>query len=337
MSIVITILITILIFGIIITIHEFGHFIVAKLSKIQVNEFSIGMGPALLKKEKNGTQYTLRLLPFGGYVQMEGEDGESENERAFHRAPILKRIAVVLAGAFMNFVLGILLMGIITGAQSSTVIPIIGEVTDTQSQLQVGDRLLKVNGHSIVSAADFNFQLSRISADDPVTVVVKRDGEKVTLNDAAFPVEENGQSYRSLGARLEVQSLTVSNFISNTFGNSVFYGKLVWTSLADLVTGKVSVGDLSGPVGVAQAVGEAQSQGVLSVLSLFAFITINVGLFNLLPFPALDGGRFVFLLIEAVRRKPIKREIEGYINAAGLALLMLLMVFVTIKDIVHLF
>ena len=342
MSTVITILLTILIFGIIIFIHELGHFLVAKACGIRVNEFSMGMGPTLLKRQKGETQYSLRAFPIGGFVAMEGEEEDSEDERAFNKKPVIKRVAVVLAGAIMNFILGVLLMAIITGAQGQIATTRVSGFQEgslaQQSGLQIGDEIVKVNGHGIVSNADLRFQLSRIGAEEPINMVVKRDGQKVKLDNVEYEiVEQNGQKSRKLGIDIAVEDLGPGNFISSTIGNSVFYGKLVWASLGALVTGKVSVSELSGPVGVAQAVGQAQSYGLLSVLSLFAFITINVGVFNLLPFPALDGGQFVFLMIEAIRRKPVKQEIKGYITFAGFALLMLLMVFVTVKDIFRLF
>lgn len=337
MSTVVTILITILIFCLIILIHELGHFLVAKASGIKVNEFSMGMGPAIWKKQGKETLYAIRIFPIGGYVQMEGEDENSEDKRSFNNAHVLKRIAVVLAGAMMNFILGLVLMGIITACQPQVPLAEVGEVTSDQSVFQQGDKLLSVNGHGVVSAADFRFQIQRVAADEPLNVTVKRNGKKMELKDATFNTESDGQQVRSLGFMLQVENLNVGNFFSSTFGNTAFYAKLVWTSLADLVTGQVSLSSVSGPVGVGQAVGQAQSMGILSVLSLFALITINVGIFNLLPFPALDGGRFVFLLIELIFRKPVKREIEGYINAAGMALLLLLMVVITGKDIIQLF
>lgn len=342
MSTVITILLTILIFGIIIFIHELGHFLVAKASGIKVNEFSMGMGPTILKRKKGETQYSLRAFPIGGFVAMEGEEEDSPDERAFNQKPVIKRVAVVLAGACMNFILGILLMAIITGAQGQVATTRISGFQEgsmaQQSGLQTGDQVVKINGHGVVSNADMRFQLSRIGKDESIDMVVKRDGKKVKIDNVGYElVDQDGQQARKLGIDIAVEKLTPGNFISTTIGNSVFYAKMVWTSLLDLITGKVSVGDLSGPVGVAQAVGQAQSYGVLSVLSLFAFITINVGVFNLLPFPALDGGQFVFLMIEAIRRKPVKNEIKGYITFVGFALLMLLMVFVTVKDIFRLF
>lgn len=342
MNIFITIIITVLIFGLIIFIHELGHFILAKASKIKVNEFSMGMGPVIWKRMRNETQYSIRLFPIGGFVQMEGEDDESDDEHAFSKVAVWKRMLVVLAGAIMNFLLGILLVGIITGAQSKVVSLNVGSLTQESdgivySQFQEGDRITKINGHRPLTASDFQFQLSRIRSEDSIDITVERDGKSVLIENASYQTNRDGSEVRTLGINLQVEDLTVQNFFSNAIGNSVFYAKLVWSSIMDLVQGRVGFQDLSGPVGVGQAVSEAQSYGVLSVLSLFAFITINVGVLNLMPFPALDGGKFIFLLIELIFRKPVKKEIEGYINFIGFALLIILMVLITAKDIFNLF
>lgn len=334
------IILTIVFFCMAILIHEFGHFLVAKVCHIKVNEFSIGMGPSLFHRQKKETKYSIRALPIGGYVAMEGEDEHSDDLRSFQKRPIYQRMLVILAGAFMNFVLGLLLVGILLVCQGKTASTEIDRITNpnASSQMQVGDTIIKVNGHSLLCAGDLRFELQRIPANQAINITVKRNGETIELNDVGIlQTDEQGNQTRVLGIQMKVQPLTLGNFFPSVFGNSFFYAKLVVCSLGDLITGKIAITQLSGPVGVVQAVGQAETAGWLSVLSLFAFLTINIGLFNLIPFPALDGGQFLFLLIEAIFRKPIKKEIQSAINMVGLGLLFLLMIVITIKDIIYLF
>lgn len=333
------ILLTIIFFCMAILIHELGHFLVAKACNIKVEEFSIGMGPSLFHRQKGETKYSVRALPIGGYVSMEGEGGEvSDDPRSFQKRPLYQRMLVMLAGAFMNFVLGLVLVGILLLCQGNLATTQIDKVTSDSAQMQAGDVIQKVNGHSLLCAGDLRFELQRVPANEPINVTVKRGDETLTLyNVGVTQTDENGNQTRMLGIQMKVEPIQIKNFFGSVFGNSIFYAKLVYRSLIDLVTGKVAITQLSGPVGVVQAVGEAQQTGLLSVLSLFAFLTINIGLFNLIPFPALDGGQFVFLLIEAIFRKPVKREVQSAINMVGLGLLFLLMIVITIKDVIYLF
>lgn len=336
------ILLTILFFGITIFVHELGHFCVAKLCKVKVNEFSIGMGPSFWHFGKGETKYSLRWFPIGGYVSMEGEETESEDKRSFGKKPIYQRFAVLIAGALMNFILGVLLMGIIILAQgqviTTTISSVSTEVPSSQALLMPGDTITEVNGHSFLCESDFRFELQSIPYDQPVNLTVERNGEELQLNNVGeIKTNPDSSQYRLLGITLSTEDLNFKNFVSDTIGNSLFYAKLVWSSLIDLFTGQVSITQLSGPVGITQVVDQAQSIGWMSVVSLFAFLTINIGIFNLIPFPALDGGQILFLLIEAIRRKPIKKQTQGMINFIGFAFLILLMIFVTIKDIVFLF
>lgn len=335
------IILTIIFFCMAILIHELGHFLVAKACNIKVEEFSIGMGPSLFNRQKGETKYSVRALPIGGYVSMEGEGGEvSDDPRSFQKRPLYQRMLVMLAGAFMNFVLGLVLVGILLICQGNLATTQIDKVTvnSASAQMQAGDIIQKVNGHSLLCASDLRFELQRISANEPINVTVKRGNETLTLyNVGVMQTDENGNQTRMLGIQMKVEPANIKNFFGAVFGNSIFYAKLVCRSLIDLVTGHVAVTQLSGPVGVVQAVGQAQQTGWLSVISLFAFLTINIGLFNLIPFPALDGGQFVFLLIEAIFRKPVKREVQSAINMVGLGLLFLLMIVITIKDVIYLF
>lgn len=336
------VIIAIIVFGVIIAIHEFGHFAVAKLCNIRVNEFAIGMGPALIKRRKGETLYAVRAIPIGGYVKMEGEDESSEDERAFNKKPVYQRILVVVAGAVMNLLLGFIIIFIATLMSkgiSTTVIANFNEnATSHESGLQVDDKILKINGRRIFVDADIVFEL--LNDEDGITqMVVERSGEKVHLNDVKFDIEKNEDGTQSINFDFMVygQQKSFANIVKFTANKTVSTARIIWITLKDLIKGKYGINDLSGPIGVVDAIGQASSMGLVELLALASFITINVGIFNLLPIPALDGGRIVFLIIEGIRRKPIKPEYEGYVHFIGLALLLLLMLVVSISDIVKLF
>lgn len=336
-----TVIYTILIFGLIIFIHELGHFLVARWSGVTIYEFSLGMGPAIYKYKGPKTTYSLRLLPIGGYVSMAGEDEESDDENAINKKPIWKRMLIIIAGAFMNVLLGLAIMLGIFATESvynSTTVAEFNENATTQaSGLQVGDKIIKINKTIIVSDKDIINEIAR-DTDGVVSMKVVRNGEKVTLPAVKFDVTGKGAE-RTLNIDFKVYGIKRTFFtaISQAARNTFSLARNSWLSVADLVTGKLGIQDLSGPVGVGEVVGEASHYGFKSVLTITAFITISIGMFNMLPFPALDGGRFIFLIIEAIRRKPVNPKIEGYINAAGLVLLLGLMIVVTMKDIIHLF
>lgn len=331
-----SILLTLLIFAVIILIHECGHFLTARLCGVRVNEFAIGMGPTLLRFGKGETRYALRLFPIGGFVSMEGEDGESGDPRAFCNQRVWKRILIVCAGAIMNLVLGFLIVLGLTIPKDTLATQTVAEFYDgamTQSTgLQAGDEILKINGRSMWIESDIVYELS-YDEDGVVDMVVRRDGEKVSLKDVAF--KKDGESM-VIDFKVKGQPATVFNTLGYSFRRTASIGRLVWISLGQLITGKASVNDLSGPIGTAQAVGQASKAGMSTVMTLFAFITVNVGIFNLLPFPALDGGRLVFLLFEAITRKRVKPELEAYVHFAGFVLVILLVIFVSYHDIVNL-
>ena len=335
------IILTILLFGVLIFIHEFGHFITAKLSGVRVNEFALGMGPVIWKTKKNETQYALRLLPIGGFVSMEGEDEQSDAEGSFSKARVWNKILIVVAGAVMNLLLGFLLLVIVVSQQSAigtTTIARFEEGATSSQMLQLDDRIVQINGSAVHIDYDIIYTMMR-DPDGKVDMVVMRDGQKVTLEGVPFSTEqmEDGTVTTMLDFKVYGQEKTVGRVLCQAFFYTGTVANLVWTSLIDIVTGRFGINQLSGPVGVASAVGEATSMGLSSFLMLAAFITINLGVFNLLPIPALDGGRLLFLLIEAVRRKPINPKYEGYVHAFGFLLLFGLMIVVTFNDIVRLF
>lgn len=350
---IVTLLIAILIFGLIIGIHEFGHFIVAKLNHIQVNEFAIGMGPKLLHFRKGETTYSLRLFPIGGFCSMEGEDQSSENPNAFEKKAVWRRMLVVLAGAFMNLVLGFVLITVLLCTSTkipSTVIARFAETTNSagetvtaaeseRSGLQVGDKIIAIDGSHILSATDLIYKLQTTETDS-YDVTVKRDGARVVVENVKF---HNDNTDGLLDFAVEGKSKNPVNVVTYAAKDTAATAKLIWMSLVELVSGKYSLQDLSGPVGTVSVIEQAASSGenllerVQSVMNLTIFITVNVGVFNLLPIPGLDGSRFVFLLIEAIRRKPVPKNREAMVHLIGMAALFLLMILVTVQDITRFF
>ena len=337
------IILAILAFGMLVIVHEFGHFITAKRGGVQVNEFWIGMGPTLLKKQHNGTLYCLKLLPFGGACVMEGEDSESDNDHAFGKASLPRRMLIVAAGALMNFLVGFLIVLAViqpNGPNGGYIVSTIDSVDPASTAaaaggLQAGDEILEVDGYNILLRSDFEMALSR-GMDTTYEVVVRRDGEKVTLPAVVLEATIEGEDGRKMiGLTFTEQPDSIGMHVNMAVRTSLNYARLVWVSLGMLVSGQVGVDQLSGPVGVASVMATTASYSISAFLQLVAFISINLGVMNLLPLPALDGGRLVFLIIEGIRRKPVPAKYEGYIHAAGLMLLLALMVYVTGQDIVR--
>lgn len=335
-----------MLFELIILVHEGGHFVAAKLSGVQVNEFALGMGPKLFSFKKGETQYSLRLLPIGGYCSMEGEDEESDNPKAFINKPTWKRIIIVVAGAFMNIVLGLLMTLILVLQQptyASTTISAFPEGSVTANSLQVGDKLESIDGYPIWNSRDITFAIGTTQTFEP-NIKVNRNGENIDLgNVPLYTYEKDGEKQIALDFYVEPIDKTFLSVCSQTFGQTVSTVRMVWSSLVGMVTGKFGFNDMSGPVGVASAITTVASEGLESsfldafnnILTVMMILTINLGIFNLLPIPALDGGRLLFLLIELVRRKPVPQKYEGLIHGVGFALLMVFMLAVTFNDIVR--
>lgn len=336
------IILAILAFGVLVIVHEFGHFITAKRGGVQVNEFWIGMGPTLLKHEYKGTLYCLKLLPFGGACVMEGEDGESENEHAFGKAKLPRRMLIVCAGALMNFLVGFLIVLAVmqpNGPNGGYIVSTIASVDPPapRGDLKAGDEILKIDGYHILVRSDFETALSR-TASTTHKVTVRREGEKVTLPSVkleATVTDANGN--KRIGITFAELPDSLGMHLSMSVRTAVNYARLVWSSVGMLVSGQVGVDQLSGPVGVAEVMADTAKYSMISFFQLVAFISINLGVMNLLPLPALDGGRLVFLIIEGIRRKPVPPKYEGYVHAAGLMLLLMLMVYVTGQDVLRIF
>lgn len=337
------IILAILAFGVLVIVHEFGHFITAKRGGVQVNEFWIGMGPTLLKHEYKGTLYCLKLLPFGGACVMEGEDGESENEHAFGKAKLPRRMLIVCAGALMNFLVGFLIVLAVmqpNGPNGGYIVSTIASVDSASTaagDLKAGDEILKIDGYHILVRSDFETALSR-TASTTHEVTVRREGEKVTLPSVkleATVTDANGN--KRIGITFAELPDSLGMHLSMSVRTAVNYARLVWSSVGMLVSGQVGVDQLSGPVSVAEVMADTAKYSMISFFQLVAFISINLGVMNLLPLPALDGGRLVFLIIEGIRRKPVPPRYEGYVHAAGLMLLLMLMVYVTGQDVLRIF
>lgn len=396
MSFIVTFIAAVFVFSAVIAIHEFGHFMVAKLCGVQVNEFSIGMGPVLCKRVRKGTQYSIRVLPVGGYVALEGEespeskqaeentdeeplsphsDADSSPSRGakadagkpdlpplsgevaeptgsdgevspsgipLNEAPVWQRALIMLAGAGMNFVLGFVVMAILITAQSEPITSkVLYQVEENalcgQTGLQAGDKILAVNGRRCFVANDILYELMR-TEDYTADFTVLRDGKKVELPGVQFDTwqDDKGETHMSLGFTVYGIKKTPLNVLKEAGNSVLYYGRIIFASLSDLLRGRESINDLSGPVGIVTAIGQAASYGWQDLLEMLALITVNVGIFNLLPFPALDGGKVVFLLIEGVTGHAVPEKIQSGLTVAAFALLFGLMIFATYNDILRL-
>lgn len=405
--------IAILFFGLIIFIHEFGHFIFAKLFGVKVNEFAIGMGPTLLKKQGKETKYALRLLPFGGFVSMEGEEEKSEDSRAFCNQKVWKRMIIISAGAVFNLILGFVVCICLMSSQelvgTNTVLQFYEGAVSSQSGLQAGDKIIKIDGKRVFSDYDISYFMQRNSTGS-YNFVVERDGEKTEIDGITFMKRTSGNFYYKenceiydISAALKDQgvenndiitsingtavksseeiiaaidadkdytydftvnrqgeeiSLTdvklntatvfdfsilgeeknVLNVLGGALGYSLSMGRMVYLSLFDLLSGQYGLNDLAGPIGTVSVIADIAETSIVNVdwSSLFmmmAMITINIGLFNLLPVPALDGGHLFFMVFELIFRKPIPHKYESWIHAAGLVLLLGFMAIISFSDI----
>lgn len=403
---ILNILLGILLFFLIILVHEFGHFTVAKLCKMKVKEFAIGMGPKLFKKRIGETVFAFKALPIGGSVMLD-EDVENDDPRSFRNRPVWMRILVIAAGAFMNFVLGFIfciISVLCSNSVSTNVVAGFQEGAISSSVLQANDKILKINGMNIYTTMDISFQLSNSQSRGigsqyySYDFVVERNGQTVELNDvkfasrsyakmiseykklvgekdgyAALPTEyfdidtnsyteafkelekndaEFAKSFTAIadeyksGYTSEENNLYLDfivygerhnfvNVIQAACANFISYGRLIWISFGNLLNGTYGLNEMSGPIGVVQSVSTVASFGWGSLMTLAALIAINIGIVNLLPIPAMDGGRLVFLFIELIRGKPVKAEHEGMVHFIGIVALMVLMVIVTFNDIVR--
>ncbi len=337
----VTVILAILVFGSLILIHELGHFLAAKKCDVKVNEFAIGMGPTVFSTQRGETTYALRAFPIGGFVSMEGEDDGSSDGRAFCNKKPWQRLFITAAGPIMNLILGYLLVLALTAMGDAIATPVIHSFQPeavTSQYFQPGDRILSMDGNRIHTANDLSFYLSR-EEDGVMDVEVLRDGQKLLLPDVHFKMQDvQGIDMVQIDFIVVGEEKTLLNVPVYAFDWTVSITKQVWFSLWDLLfSDRYGMEQMSGPVGVAGAIGESAAMGLDQFIIMVAVITINLGVFNLLPLPALDGGRIAFVLLELIRGKPVNPNVEGYINTAGLIAFMGLMVFITFNDILKFF
>ena len=347
-----TIVFAILLFSVLIFVHELGHFVAAKLSGVRVNEFAMFMGPAIVKWQRGETQYSIRCIPIGGYCAMEGEDADTDDPHSFQKAAWWKRLIIMVAGAAMNFVAGFLLLAITFAPAEAINVPVVVEAEPgctvvSEDGLHVGDRILSVDGEKIYMTSDFSMILS-LNGGDVHDIEVLREGEKVLLDDLYMEKHLfEGEQTPRYGFGFGTQALDFAGKLEYTWKQSMNVVRTVRLSLQMLLTGKAGIQDMSGPVGIVQimsetaAASETRLDALLNMLYFGGFIAINLAVMNLLPIPALDGGRVVGLLLTTLIEKVIRRKLdpkyEGYIHGAGMILLLALMAVVMFKDIFTIF
>ena len=346
------IVLAILAFGVLIAVHELGHFLTAKAFGVKVNEFALGMGPRLLKKQGKETLYSLRAFPIGGFCAMEGEDGDSEDPRAFTSKPAWQRVIILVAGAAMNFLLGFVLVLCIAPNASFTE-PIIADFMpgcpyEGETGLQTGDQIWTIDGHRIYFTTNVSEYLVR-SGSDEHDLVLLRDGKRVRLEDFTLKLVpytlEDGTTIQRYGLYFAPREFSLGANIRYAWYECLDFVRIVWQSLGDLIRGAVGIRDLSGAVGIVDYVNttaqSAESAGEVAFDFgfIFALIAVNLAVMNLLPLPALDGGRIFLLLvtslIQLITRKKLDPKYEGYVHTAGFVLLMGLMVFVLFNDVIR--
>ncbi len=341
-----TVVLAVLIFGLLIFIHEFGHYIFARIFKVKINEFSIGMGPKLAwyDSKKTGIRYAISMLPLGGYVAMAGEDDESDEPDAFDKKPAWQRFIITAAGATVNIIAGFIIMTILTG-----MIPIGGttvaefydksetgfEISSEDSGLMAGDVIVEVDGKRVKILDELSYEIMRRGT-RPLDITVIRDGKREVIEDVVFPgMSDSGQSFGTMDFKVYRVEKDFGSLMSHAMRKSFLTVRMCWESLYDLVTGRYSFEAVSGPVGISSAIGDAAKSGVASLLHIAGLISINLGFMNLLPIPALDGGRLITILVEMVTRKKMPKRVEGIINTVGFSALMLLSLVILVKDVIQ--
>lgn len=330
----------ILLFLILIIIHEFGHFISAKLLGVRVNEFAVGFGPKIFSKQGKETKYSFNLIPLGGYCAMEGEDETSADDRAFCNKAAWRRFLIVVMGAVFNLLLGLIIVAIILAPSEAFYTTTVGRFEENavsvNSGLQIDDTIIAVDGRRIIAINDLSYAFTNVK-DSKIDITVKRDGKKVELKDVEFASEKvQGMDVLTIDFAVYGQKKTVGSYITNTVKTAASYSVVIWRSLVDLLSGKYGISQVSGPVGVTVALADMAKQNLASLLPMMAFISINLGIFNLLPIPALDGGRLMFILYEMIFRKPVPQKFESLVHTVGFVLLFGFMILIVAKDILGL-
>ncbi len=343
-------LLTFFLMGILIFVHELGHYLTARLCGVTIHEFAIGMGKRLggFTSKKTGIQYSFRLFPIGGYVAMAGEDEEVEDPNAFNKKNVWQRMLILVAGAGMNVLTGFLAMLILTvgmtvsgySLPSTTVAEFAAGAPSYVTGLESGDRIISVDGVKVHTGYDLSYEIM-FNAYEPVDIVVERDGERLLIPDVYFPSGiEDGIHLGSMDFNVYAAEKTVGNVLKTTFWRSVSCIKMVFDSIGGIISGRFTLSSMSGPIGVSSAVADVATQPMAfwNILYLFALIAMNLGVMNMLPIPALDGGRLFFRILELLRfGKPVKPSIEARIHGAGMMLLLLFTAVIALKDVFMLF
>lgn len=343
MSTVLYVILALLIFGLLVTIHELGHYLMARAFRVGILEFSIGMGPKIFsrKSKKTDIEYSLRALPIGGYVSMVGEDEESDRTDAFGKKPVWQRILVTVAGPLMNILLGFLLTVVLVLSTQTLASNTVGDFTEgavsPEYGLAVGDTVVRVNKTRVHTGNELVYEVMN-QGYRPVDLTVVRNGEKIVLADVMFKgMNAEGVNFGEPDFLVYAEPFNFGNVAKHSYFRSISTVKMILDQLRDLLRGRYGLNAVSGPVGITEEIGTAARSGFSTVLYLVIVITVNLGVFNLLPIPALDGGRLLFLLVALVWRRPINQKVEGYIHFAGLIILLGIMILVTCKDIAGLF
>lgn len=339
-----TILLTVIVLGVLIFVHELGHFVTARAIGIPVYEFALGFGPKLISRHRNGVDYSLRLIPLGGFVRMAGEEpGDNKDPNGYsHRNP-LEKIAVSVAGPLMNLFLGLLIFVYsyaFIGLPTATNEPVIGRVMAGEPAAAAGvlpgDRVLAIDGQPIATWEQITAQMSTKEPGKLIVLTLQRQDETINLEMLPKPSTSTGNPAIGVMGQVVYEKQGIIKSISYGFQQTFFLTGAMLSGLWTVISGGASAGDLAGPVGITMMVGEASQYGAIFLMSFIAFLSINLGILNLLPIPALDGARVVFALAELLRRKPIDPEKEGFIHWLGFMFLMLIIVFVTYNDILRL-
>lgn len=342
------VILALLLICIIIVAHEFGHYLIARANGIEVKEFFVGLGPNIISKKKGNTVYSLKLIPFGGAcVFMDEEDIDHPENCSYLKASVWARIATVLAGPIFNFLLAFIFSLFLISSQgysNTAITEVAPESPAMAAGIQPGDKILKMNGEKVYFYGEVSFE-TMYNNGEPFDLIIDRNGEKMNISVTPEYSEEYGRMMMGITFGEWVDNPGALETIKYSFLNVRYWIKITIKSLKQLFTGGISVKELSGPVGISQVVSEtvdsAEPYGImaviLSLMDLVILISANLGVMNLLPFPALDGGKLIFLIIEAITKKPVNKNVEGAINFVGMALLMLLMIFVLYNDITRLF
>ena len=350
MSFIVTLILFILILGSIVFVHEFGHFMMAKLNGVYVYEFAIGMGPKIWSKKGKETEYTLRAIPIGGFCMMAGEDLEDDDlkkipkEKRLQAKKPWQRFLIMFFGAGNNFICAVLLLfliGLIWGGSSMepVVTSVVKNSAAATSGIEAGDRILEINGHSIATTDDISLYLAIANPEEASDIKVRKENKKVetySVQPKKKKVDGETTYQYGIGMQQDVEK-GILPALEFTGKKTISIFKQMTVTVGYLFTGGISISQLSGPVGIFSVVGEQSSAGIMNILYLVAFLSINVGYINLLPIPAFDGGHILFIIIEKIKGSPVKPETENMIHTVGLFLLMLLMVVITFNDILRLF